>query len=168
TRRSVLAVLAVGALAVIGLSSLIGAQTQPGQDVKALYDRMDSLNTRIGGGTTPSKVYNDTSTPTFIAGNKLWYRKSVKGGFEFVLVDVTAATKAPAFDHARLATALSTTAAATPAYTAVTLPFQTLTFVDDMKAIEFQVGGGGAAGRAGGGGGGRGGAPALPGQPAPP
>src|SRR5262249_28163445 len=102
----------------------------------------------------------------FIAGNKLVYRRSVKGAAnagEFVLVDIATTSKAPAFDHARIATALNTAASPSTPYTAVTLPFQTFTYADEMKAIEFQVGGAGG-GRAGGGGGGRaGGAPQAPG-----
>src|SRR5262252_9767777 len=40
--------------------------------------------------------------------NHLWYRKSVKGGNEFVLVDAETLTKKPAFDHEKLAASLST------------------------------------------------------------
>ena len=40
--------------------------------------------------------------------NRFWYRKSVSGGNTFVLVDADTQAKAPAFDHARLAEALST------------------------------------------------------------
>lgn len=146
----------VVAVAIVAQLSL--RPTAQGTDVKAAYDRAESLTRRTDG-----LVVNVADAPTFLEGaNKLWYRKSVKGGNEFVLVDVAAKTKAPAFDHARLAAALST--AANAKYTAVTLPFATLTFVDDMKAIEFSIGGG--RGRAGGGGrqgGGRaGGVPAAP------
>src|SRR5947209_12051425 len=35
--------------------------------------------------------------------NRFWYRKSVKGGNEFVLVDAETRTKAPAFDPQKLA-----------------------------------------------------------------
>ena len=78
--------------------------------------------------------------PVWIEGSqKFWYRKSVKGGNQFVLVDPAGPAKAPAFDHARLATAISTAASGT--YTAMTLPFTTFTFVDNMQAIEFAIGG---------------------------
>ncbi len=128
-----------------------------GQDAKAAYDRAESLTRRVDG-----LVYNVVQTPTFIAGTpRLWYRKSVKGGNEFVLVDAVAKTKGPAFDHARLAAALSTAASGT--YTAVTLPFATFVFVKDMQAIEFSIGAGGGAG----GGGRRGGGPQGGGRPAP-
>src|SRR6185436_19085814 len=83
------------------------------------------------------------------------------------LVDPATASKAPAFDHARLATAISTAASGT--YTATTLPFTTFTYADNMQAIEFALApAGGGAGRGGGGGGGRaGGAPAAGAPPAP-
>ena len=40
--------------------------------------------------------------------NRFWYRKSVRDGTTFVLVDADTQAKAPAFDHTRLAEALST------------------------------------------------------------
>ena len=50
-----------------------------------------------------------------------WYTRSVKGGAEFVLVDAGTATKKPAFDHEKLAAAIS--AVSGKPYTALTLPF---------------------------------------------
>ncbi len=69
--------------------------------------------------------------------NRFWYRRSVKGGHEFVLIDADANTKQPAFDHGRMAEAVST--ATERKYTAITLPFSTVSFVDDDKAIEFAI-----------------------------
>jgi dipeptidyl aminopeptidase/acylaminoacyl peptidase len=69
--------------------------------------------------------------------SRFWYRKAVKGGKEFVLVDAETLVKKPAFDHARLADSLS--AAAGGKYESLTLPFSTFTFVDDERAIEFVV-----------------------------
>jgi dipeptidyl aminopeptidase/acylaminoacyl peptidase len=84
--------------------------------------------------------------------NRLYYRKSVKGGHEWVLVDAPSAQKRPAFDHTRLAAGIA--AAANRKATAVTLPFNTFNFVDGEKAIEFVLAEPGAAGRGGGGRGG--------------
>ncbi len=53
--------------------------------------------------------------------SRFWYRKAVKGGNEFVLVDAETLAKRPAFDHERLAASLS--AAAGEKYTALKLPF---------------------------------------------
>jgi dipeptidyl aminopeptidase/acylaminoacyl peptidase len=71
--------------------------------------------------------------------SRFWYRKSVKGGNEFVLVEAEALTKKPAFDHAKLAASLS--AAAGEKYTPLTLPFMSITFVDNEQAIEFAAAG---------------------------
>ncbi|MBW2507927.1 MAG: DPP IV N-terminal domain-containing protein, partial [Deltaproteobacteria bacterium] len=68
---------------------------------------------------------------------RFWYRKSVVGGDEFVIFDATTQQKRPAFDHARIAAALSE--GAEEPYSAVTLPFRTIEFVDNETAIEFPL-----------------------------
>jgi dipeptidyl aminopeptidase/acylaminoacyl peptidase len=101
-------------------------------------------------------------TPSWIGrSNRFWFRRSVKGGNEFVVVNPDQKTVAAAFDHARLAEGLST--AANAKYTAVTLPFTTFTFADNDRAIQFVIGPGGPAAGGGGGGGGRGGGPGVDG-----
>src|SRR3569833_774468 len=57
----------------------------------------------------------------FAVLERLWYRRSVPGGNEFVLVDAEKQAKQPAFDHAKLAASLSQ--AANAHYTALQLPF---------------------------------------------
>jgi dipeptidyl aminopeptidase/acylaminoacyl peptidase len=145
--------LAIGAGLVVALALSV-LTTAQSNGLQADYDRANSLMAR-----TRNKVYDAAEAPSWIPGSeKFWYRKTVRGGNAFVLVDATAGTKAPAFDHAKLASALSTTAAGT--YTAVTLPFTTFTYTDNLSAIDFSIGSG-AAGRAGGAAG-RGAAPAAP------
>jgi dipeptidyl aminopeptidase/acylaminoacyl peptidase len=70
--------------------------------------------------------------------SRFWYRKSVKGGNEFIVVDAETLVKGPAFDHERLAAAISADSAK---YTALTLPFNSFKFVDNEHAIEFVVSG---------------------------
>src|SRR5947199_21472 len=62
-------------------------------------------------------------TPHWFADNsRFWYRNDLAGGAkEFILVDAPAGTRQPAFDHARLAAALSK--AAGKEYAAERLPF---------------------------------------------
>jgi dipeptidyl aminopeptidase/acylaminoacyl peptidase len=67
--------------------------------------------------------------------DRFWYRNTVPGGTEFVLVDPVGGTRTPAFDHTRLAAALSTAAASN--YTALTLPFTEFELTADEKGIEF-------------------------------
>ncbi len=76
--------------------------------------------------------------PTWIAGStRFYYRKSVKGGHQFVMMDAATQQRRPAFDHERLAAALSTATGAS--HTALRLPFSEITFADGEKRIEFSV-----------------------------
>ncbi len=68
--------------------------------------------------------------------SRFWYRKSVRDGDVFVLVDAATGDQGPAFDHARLATEL---AADLDDVTPTALPFSRITFVDDETAIEFAI-----------------------------
>ena len=78
--------------------------------------------------------------PTWIDGTtRFWYRRSVTGGNDFVLVDAVTQQKQPAFDHASLASGLSQ--AVGQEYSALTLPFRTFEYVMDGQAIEANVGG---------------------------
>jgi hypothetical protein len=71
--------------------------------------------------------------------SRFWYRKSVKGGAEFTLVDAETLAKRPAFDHEKLAASLS--AAASEKYEPLKLPFQSITFVDNERALTFAAAG---------------------------
>ncbi|MFY9554842.1 MAG: DPP IV N-terminal domain-containing protein [Blastocatellia bacterium] len=73
------------------------------------------------------------------ATSRFWYRRSVKGGNEFVLVDAETLSRKPAFDHERLAASLSV--ASGEKLTAVTLPFSTISFVDAERAVQFVTSG---------------------------
>ncbi|GBC83198.1 Prolyl tripeptidyl peptidase [bacterium HR10] len=101
------------------------------QGTRADYERAFRLRERFEG-----LALNIVDRVAWIEGtHRFWYRRSVKGGHEFILVDAETLVKRPAFDHARLAASLS--AATGRSYTATTLPFTTLTFVDQERAIEF-------------------------------
>src|SRR5215204_5384871 len=87
---------------------------------RALREKLQNLTVNVAG---PATWIGST--------NRFWYRKTVKGGAEFVVVDAATQEKRPAFDHATIAAALGGKA------TAISLPFQDFTFVDDEKAITF-------------------------------
>ncbi|MBZ5499422.1 MAG: hypothetical protein LAP85_23740 [Acidobacteriia bacterium] len=125
-------------VAVLGLGVLLPTAVQA-QGTQADYQRAQDLGTKFRG-----LVANVPGTANWITGsNHFWYYKSVKGGYEFVLVDAEAASKKPAFDHVKLAAAINL--ASGGKYTALNLPFAP------------QAGGRGG----GGGGGGRGAGPAA-------
>lgn len=73
----------------------------------------------------------------WIDNDRFYYRRSVPGGFEFVISDVATRTPRPAFDHDRLAQALGRAAGAT--YSGRDLPFTTFDYAEGETAIRVQV-----------------------------
>ncbi|HEY3383602.1 MAG TPA: DPP IV N-terminal domain-containing protein [Vicinamibacterales bacterium] len=74
---------------------------------------------------------------TWLPGDRFWYRDTVENGAEFVLVDPAKGTKAPAFDHAKLAATLAVASKAT--CDATHLPFSQFEFTPDGQSITFTV-----------------------------
>ncbi|HEX5437862.1 MAG TPA: DPP IV N-terminal domain-containing protein [Gemmatimonadaceae bacterium] len=106
------------------------------QGTAADYARAEGFRARTDG-----LVVDAADPPVWLdSGEQFWYRKTVLHGHEFVLVDAATLHKGPAFDHARLAAALST--ATGHPVTAITLPFRRFDYVDSSHAIEFSIGGG--------------------------
>ena len=126
------------------------------QGTLADYQRAHDLQARAR-----DLVVNTPGPPHWIGdSHHFWYAHSVKGGAEYVLVNADAGEKKLAFDHARLADAVSKVTG--HHYTAQSLPFSPglggrfgggrpaitlvsrtapLTFVNDEKAIQFGVDG---------------------------
>jgi dipeptidyl aminopeptidase/acylaminoacyl peptidase len=117
-------------LLVAALTSL--PATSAAQGTAADYQRADTVADRTDG-----LVLDVPEAPHWIASNRFWYRKTVKGGNVFVLVDAASSQKRPAFDHDRIAAAIG--AATQHTYTGVTLPFRTIAFVDNDRAIDVTV-----------------------------
>ena len=116
--------------ALLLLPALVSAQV-----TRADYERANNVRAKFQGlaVNVPERANWIDQTTRF------WYRKSVKGGNEFVLVDAETAAKRPAFDHEKLAAALS--AAANEKYEALKLPFQTISFVGNERSLEFTAAG---------------------------
>ncbi len=75
--------------------------------------------------------------PTWLEGDRFWFRNTTEQGSEFVLLDATAGTRRPAFSHEKVAAALSIAAGAQ--YDPQRLPFQTFEFSSDERAISVTV-----------------------------
>ncbi len=91
------------------------------------------------GGGIARGVYKLSILPHWFANNtRFWYVNALPGSTkEFILVDAEKGIRQPAFDHAKLAIALSR--AAGQQYTADKLPFSDIEFVDDGKALRFSA-----------------------------
>jgi len=94
-----------------------------------------------GFGREMEGIYKGSITPHWFQGNThFWYRNNLKDGArEFVVVDAERGIRAPAFDHEKLAVALSK--AASEAFKGDRLPFSEIEFVEDGKVIRFGASG---------------------------
>jgi dipeptidyl aminopeptidase/acylaminoacyl peptidase len=75
--------------------------------------------------------------PTWLSGDRFWYRTLTEQGSNFILVNAVKGTRSPAFNQQKLAQSLS--AASGKNYTASMLPFQSFTFSPDGKSILFSA-----------------------------
>ncbi len=87
--------------------------------------------------TTRGRWSSTRCDAKWLPDERFWYRDLGPDGSEFVLYDAAHGTRQPAFDHAKLAAALSAAAGAT--YDAAHLPFMSFEFSADGKSISFQV-----------------------------
>lgn len=87
---------------------------------------------------TAPLLHGGSVRPTWLDGDRFWYRNTIAEGAEFVLVDPSRPTRERAFDHARLAAALSYAAGET--YEAFDLPFRTFELTADGRSMSFEVG----------------------------
>ncbi len=83
-------------------------------------------------------VFDTSVTPRWLeSGDRFWYAYQTREGRKFYIVDPVKKTKAPLFDHAKMAAAL--TAITLQPYDAQHLPFSTVRFVNKDAAFEFDV-----------------------------
>lgn len=106
----------------------------------AMGQAQESPQGRFGPPRRVEGYYKDLIVPHWFAqNNRFWYRNDLTGGTkEFILIDAEQETRQPAFDHAKLAVALSQ--AAGGEYKADQLPFEAIEFANDGKIVRFAVG----------------------------
>ncbi len=104
------------------------------QGTRADYERANTLGRIVAG-----KVYRSSVTPNWIGrSDRFWYRNDLSGGRrEFILVDPAVPSKKPAFDHARLAAALTKVLGKPVA--ADMLPVDHIAFTEDKPELQVQV-----------------------------
>jgi dipeptidyl-peptidase-4 len=87
------------------------------------------------GYNTNTLVFRSGVRPNWLPDERFWYRVTTPEGSEFVLIDPAKGTRAPAFDHTKLAAALSAVAGAS--YDANHLPFIQFEYSADGNSITF-------------------------------
>ncbi|MBL9170878.1 MAG: prolyl oligopeptidase family serine peptidase [Verrucomicrobiales bacterium] len=118
----------------LGMLAALVASPACGQGTRADYDRSAQLR-RL----TENKVLNLRIEPRWLTNQaRFWYRRELAGGnSQFVLVDAEQGTKVLAFDHARLAEALSR--ALGKPVSAERLPVDSLAYTTNGAALVVQV-----------------------------
>ena len=111
------------------LASLLSAQKLTTAD----YGRAEKFMTY---NTTPL-VFRANVRPTWLADDRFWYRITTAEGSEFILVDPARGMRAPAFDHSKLAAALSS--ATGTSYDASHLPFTEMDLASEGQ-VSFAIG----------------------------
>jgi dipeptidyl aminopeptidase/acylaminoacyl peptidase len=105
----------------------------------AATNRLDMTAQRRRGFGAPERgVYKARINPHWFEDNtRFWYRNDLRDGKEFVVVDAEHGTRLPAFDHQKLAAALSK--AAGEEFKAAKLPFSEIEFFENGKAVRFEA-----------------------------
>ncbi|MGI4979033.1 MAG: DPP IV N-terminal domain-containing protein [Janthinobacterium lividum] len=128
------------AVAAVSLMSIVAGAQQPGALTTADYARAES---RLASKTAPlidhavdrvTWLKND-SAPS--GGDRFWYKDTASSNTTFMLIDAVRATKVPAFDHAKMATALN--AAGVRNAAAANLPITDLEFADANATLIVTV-----------------------------
>lgn len=123
-----------GVCALLLVAGIVHGATAPPRIDAEDYRRAASLSAR----NALTKVKNSHVSPVWLPDRDVfWYRRQTADGWEFVAVDADRATRAAAFDHGRLASALSATLG--KPIDAARLPFRSVTFLERGAAIEFTV-----------------------------
>jgi dipeptidyl aminopeptidase/acylaminoacyl peptidase len=128
-----LAILAASLFTTISVVAQQRAADAPRTLTAADYARAEKL---LAYNTAPL-VFRSGVRPSWLPGDRFWYRVTTPDGSEFLLVDPVKGTRAPAFNHANVAAALS--AAAGTTYDARHLPFTQFDFSADERTISFTV-----------------------------
>jgi dipeptidyl aminopeptidase/acylaminoacyl peptidase len=87
---------------------------------------------------TDPLVFGISIRPNWIDENSFWYRNNIPEGYEFVLVDAKKKQRKRAFDHEKLASALS--GASEKSFEPFKLPFQSIEFSENKDSLIFAVG----------------------------
>jgi dipeptidyl-peptidase 4 len=133
--RSLAAVLLLCSAPLVTLPAApVAAQQQPTQLTAEDYARAE----RFLGANTAPLVSGLTGQPTWLDDGRFWYRTTTADGARFITVDPARGTRAEAFDHTRLASALA--AVTGGSVEAGQLPIEALEFSTDAREITLRAG----------------------------
>jgi dipeptidyl-peptidase-4 len=130
--RRFAAVLAVLFAALLAANGSVAQQPSPRIYTTADYARAES---RLAAGTTPL-VDHTVTRPVWLDDGRLWFSDTLRGDETYMLADPARRTKAPAFDHIRLAAALTTASPVHRTYDSKRLNLTALGFTDNDSTLD--------------------------------
>jgi dipeptidyl-peptidase-4 len=113
--------------------AIVQQQEVPGTLTAADYAHAEKFLT----AHTEPLVFGATVRPNWIDADHFWYRNTIPEGFEFIMVNAGKRTREQAFDHKRLAEALSKLTDET--FDPFDLPFNQFEFIDNRQSIAFNI-----------------------------
>ncbi len=119
------------------LAAIVFAHALPAQTPSALTADDYARAEKFMSYNVNPLVYGASVRPHWLPADRFSYRNTIPQGAEFVLVDPARKTRVRAFDHERLAAALSRAADTT--YDAFHLPFMDFDLSADGKSISFDA-----------------------------
>jgi dipeptidyl aminopeptidase/acylaminoacyl peptidase len=123
-------------LLLTGFALTLSANAQQGKSFSNQdYERAE----KFMAYNTESLIDKGNLRPNWLTGDRFWYSIGTAQGTQFILVDPAKKVKAPAFDHQKMATALS--AVAGTSYEANKLPITALSYAGDGKSIAVTAAG---------------------------
>jgi dipeptidyl-peptidase-4 len=125
---------------ILGIFILIAFQPALAQEQhqKVLTSEDYAFAEKFLGQFMSPLVFGASVRVNWIEETLFWYRNSIPEGYEFVLVDAKKKIRKRAFDHQKLAAALSE--AAGTIYQPFDLPFQSFEYSENKESIIFSVG----------------------------
>ena len=119
-----------------GLLAVLGSGVVP-SDVAAQGTKADYARARTLSQETRDLVFRTRVTPHWLAGgSQFWYRvRTAADAHRFIFVDAVKGLRRDAFDHEKLAAALS--AAASKEVAEQRLPFQSIEYQSSLESIDF-------------------------------
>jgi dipeptidyl-peptidase-4 len=125
-------------LAVLVSSGAAFASEKAGEAPRSLTAADYAQAEKFMAYNTAPLIFRAGGRPAWLPGDRFWYSNALeKEGSEFILVDPKKGSRGPAFDHAKIAAALSR--AAGKAFDAAHLPFMIFDFTADGKEITFSA-----------------------------
>jgi dipeptidyl-peptidase-4 len=126
-----------GILVIVAVNSIASPQQQKQQGKFVLTEEDYLRAEKFLNSHTEPLVFGGSVQPIWVDENTFWYRNTIAEGHEFMLVDVKRKQRERAFDHEKLALALSE--AVGKSYEPFKLPFESFKFSEDRNSLIFTV-----------------------------